>query len=187
MPRSESVPGSFLKFSLKAITVQPEGLQVPAEPYHQGHIARRCVKWVRLRSHDVVKTPKSAIKTLCNSRLLRSHMRLKKNRPYNIWLKSQGHYLLCFSTSKTVGANSVHFRHETRTRYSLKATNKIPPTLENKNVPILRSQNTQNTRMPLKTGSEQSVKLLFIGQWNFDPFQMDQPKTRLITKYTREN
>ena len=36
----------------------------------------------------------------CNSRLLRSHMRLKKNRPYNHWLKSQGHYLLCFSTSK---------------------------------------------------------------------------------------
>ena len=26
-------------------------------------------------------------------------MRLKKNRPYNHWLKSQGHYLLCFSTS----------------------------------------------------------------------------------------
>ena len=31
---------------------------------------------------------------LCNSRLLRSHMRLKKNRPYNRRLKSQGHYLL---------------------------------------------------------------------------------------------
>ena len=118
---------------------------------------------------------------LCNSRLLRSHMRLKKNRPYNHWLKSQGHYLLCFSTSKTVGANSVRLRHETRTRYSLKATTKISPTLENKNVPILRSRNIQNTRTPLKTGSEQSVKLLFIGQWNFDPFQMDQPKTRLIS------
>ena len=35
----------------------------------------------------------------CNIRLLQSHMRLKKNRPYNHWLKSQGHYLLCFSTS----------------------------------------------------------------------------------------
>ena len=35
----------------------------------------------------------------CNIRLLQSHMRLKKNRPYNYWLKSQGHYLLCFSTS----------------------------------------------------------------------------------------
>ena len=55
--------------------------------------------WVRLSSHDVVKTPGSAIKTLCNSRLLTSYMRLKKNRPYNHWLKSQGHYLLCFSTS----------------------------------------------------------------------------------------
>ena len=32
----------------------------------------------------------------CNSRLLKSHMRLKKNRPYNHWLKSQGHYLLVF-------------------------------------------------------------------------------------------
>ena len=119
------------------------------------------------------------------SRLLRSHMRLKTNRPHNHWLKSQGHHLLCFSTSKTVGANSFHLRDETRTRYSLKATNKIPPppTLENKNVPILRSQNTQNTRTPLKTGSEQSVKLLFIGQWNFDPFQMDQPKTRLTSTY----
>ena len=86
-------------------------------------------------------------------------MRLKKNRPYNHWLKSQGHYLLCFSTSRTVGANSVRLRHETRTRYSLKTTTKIPPppTLENKNVPIHRSQNTQNTRTPLKTGSEQSV------------------------------
>ena len=36
---------------------------------------------------------------VCNIRLLQSHMRLKKNRPYNHWLKSQGHYLLCFSTS----------------------------------------------------------------------------------------
>ena len=124
----------------------------------------------------------------CNSRLLRSHMRLKKNRPYNHWLKSQGHYLLCFSTSKMVGANSVHLRHETRTRYSLKATTKLPPpTLENKNVPILRSQNTQNARTPLKTGSEQSVNLLFIGQWNFDPFQMDQPKTRLTSTYLSQN
>ena len=121
------------------------------------------------------------MKTLCNSRLLRSHMSLKKNRRYNHWLKSQGHYLLCFSTSRLVGANSVRLRHETRTRYSLKATTKISPTLKNKNVPILRSQNTQNTRTPVKTGSEQSVKLLFIGQWSFDSFQMDQPKTRLIS------
>ena len=76
-------------------------------------------------------------------------------------------------------------RHETRTRYSLKATTKMPPppTLENKHVPILRSQNTQNTRTPLKIGSEQSVRLLFIGQWNFDPFQLDQPKTRLTSTY----
>ena len=41
-----------------------------------------------------------ASKCACKIRLLRSHMRLKKNRPYNHWLKSQGHYLLCFSTSK---------------------------------------------------------------------------------------
>ena len=54
-------------------------------------------------------------------------MRLKKNKPYNHWLKSQGHYLLCFSTSRTVGANSVRLRHETGIRYSLKATTKIPP------------------------------------------------------------
>ena len=38
-------------------------------------------------------------KANCNIRLLQSHMRLKKNRPYNHWLKSQGHYLLCFCTS----------------------------------------------------------------------------------------
>ena len=36
---------------------------------------------------------------VCNIRLLQSHMRLKKNRPYNYWLRSQGHYLLCFSAS----------------------------------------------------------------------------------------
>ena len=115
-------------------------------------------------------------------------MRLKKNRPYNHWLKSQKHYLLCFSTSKTVGANSVHLRHETRTRYSLNATTKIlPPTLENKNVPILRSQNTQNTRTSLKTGSEQSVELLFIGQWNFDPFHMDQTKSGLTSTYLSQS
>ena len=54
-------------------------------------------------------------------------------------------------------------------------------------MPILRPQNTQNTRTPLKTGSEQSVKLLFIGQWNFDPFQMDQPKTRLTSTYLSQN
>ena len=97
-------------------------------------------KYDRLaHSHDVVKTPRSAIKTLCNIRLLQSHMRLKKNRPYNHWLKSQGHYLLCFSTSRTVGANSVRLRHETGTRYSLKATTKIPPppTLEIKTSPYL--------------------------------------------------
>ena len=86
---------------------------------------------------------------------------------------------------KTVGANSVHLRHETRTRYSLKATTKIPPTLENKNVPIFRSQNIQGSE--LETGSEQSVKLLFIGQWNFDPFQMDQPKTLLTSTYLSQN
>ena len=34
-PRSESVPGSFLKFSLKAIKVQPKGLHVPAELFHR--------------------------------------------------------------------------------------------------------------------------------------------------------
>ena len=112
----------------------------------------------------ILKDYSDRIYLSCNSRLVRSHMRFKKNRPYNHWLKSQGHYLLCFSTSRTVGANSVRLRHETRTRYSLKATTKISPTLESKNVPILRSQNTQNTRTPLKTGSEQSVKLLFIGQ-----------------------
>ena len=44
---------------------------------------------------------------LCNIRLLQSHMRLKKNRPYNHWLKGQGHHLLCFSTSRTAGASSV--------------------------------------------------------------------------------
>ena len=76
------------------------------------HVARSCGEWVRLRSHDVVKTPRSAIKTLCNSRLLRSHMRLKRNRPYNHWLKSQGHYLLCFSTSKR--SEPIRFTCDTR-------------------------------------------------------------------------
>ena len=33
---------------------------------------------------------------LCNIRLLQSHMRFKKNRPYNHWLKGQGHHLLFF-------------------------------------------------------------------------------------------
>ena len=47
------------------------------------------------------KRPKelALVETVCNSRLLKSHLRLKKNRPSNHWLKSQGHYLLCFSTS----------------------------------------------------------------------------------------
>ena len=43
---------------------------------------------------------KNWTESVCNIRLLRSHMRLKKNRPYNHWLKSQGQYLLCFYTSK---------------------------------------------------------------------------------------
>ena len=38
-------------------------------------------------------------KKSCNSRVIKSHMRLKKSRPYNHWLKSQGHILLRFSTS----------------------------------------------------------------------------------------
>ena len=59
--------------------------------------------------------------------LLRSHMRLKKNRPYNHWLKSQsGTLSLVFFYLKTVGANSFHLRHETATRYNLKATTKYP-------------------------------------------------------------
>ena len=88
----------------------------------------------------------------CNSRLLRSHMRLKKNRPYNHWLKSQGHYLSCFSTSKRSKPIRFACNMRLKTRYSLKATTKKPPSLENKNVPILRSQNTQYTRTPLKQG-----------------------------------
>ena len=48
-----------------------------------------------------------SFKFICNIRLLQSHMRLKENRPYNHWLKGQGHHLLCFSTSRTVGASSV--------------------------------------------------------------------------------
>ena len=100
--------------------------------------------------------------------------------------QESGTLYLVFFYLKTVGANSVHLRHETRTRYSSKTTTKTapPPTLENKNVPIFRSQNTQNTQTPLKTWSEQSVEFFFIGgQWNFDPFQMDQPKTSLISTY----
>ena len=104
------------------------------------HLRTKVLGWTIGRPRLSTFPPK-----VCNSRLLQSHMRLKKNRPYNHWLKSQGHYLLCFSTSRTVGANSVRLRHETRTRCSLKATTKISTTLENKNVPILRSQNTQNT------------------------------------------
>ena len=120
----------------------------------------------------------------CNSRLLQSHMRFNKNRPYNHWLKSQGHYLLCFYTSKR--SEPIRFTCDMRlkTRYSLKATTKIPPppppALESKKIPILRSQITQNTRTPLKTGLEHSVQLLFIRQWNFDPFQMDQPYLALL-------
>ena len=117
----------------------------------------------------------------CNSRLLRSHMILKKNRPYNHWLKSQVRdNISCVFLPRTVGANSVHLRHETKSPLQLRSHYQNPPpppTLKNKNVPILRSQNTQITRTPLKTGSEQSVQLLFIRQWNFDPFQMDQSKT----------
>ena len=49
------------------------------------------------RNHDYSNAIR--ISFSCNSRLLRSYIRLKKNRPYNHWLKSQGHYLSCFSTS----------------------------------------------------------------------------------------
>ena len=114
-------------------------------------------------------------------------MRLKKSRPYNHWLKSQGYYLSCFSTSKR--SEPIRFACDMRlkTRYSLRATTKTPPILEKKNVPILRSQNTQSTRTPLKTGSEQSAQLLFIRQCNFDPFQIYQPTTRLISTYQSLN
>ena len=47
----------------------------------------------------IEETSQMVINDYCNIRLLQSHMRLKKNRPYNHWLKSQGHYLLCFCTS----------------------------------------------------------------------------------------
>ena len=67
-----------------------------------------------MEGDEAEKKSRSAIKTLCNSRLLKSHMRLKKNRPYNHWLKSQENYLLCF-LPQAVGANSVHLRHETNT------------------------------------------------------------------------
>ena len=76
---------------------------------------------------------------------------------------------------------STFLRHQTKNPLQLKGLYQNTPTLKNKNVPILGSQNTQKTRTPLKTGSEQSVQLLFIRQWNFDPFQMDQPKTLLTS------
>ena len=66
----------------------------------------------------------------CNSRLLKSHMRLKKNRPYNHWLKSQGHYLLCFSTSDGLSQFGSLATLDYKPRYSLKATTKPPSFLE---------------------------------------------------------
>ena len=109
-----------------------------------------------------------------------THEALKKQALKSLAQES-GTLSLVFFYLKTVGASSVHLRHETTTRYSLKATTKISLHSRNKNVPILRSQNTQKTQTPIKTGSEQSVKFFFIRQWDFDPFQMDQPKTRLIS------
>ena len=44
----------------------------------------------------------------------------------------------------------------------LKGHYQSTPTLENKNLPILRSQNTQKTRTPSETGSEHSVSVTFL-------------------------
>ena len=71
-----------------------------------------------IRSLDAVKTPRSAIKALCNSRLLKSQMRLKKNRPFNYWLKSlrARDTISWVFLPQAVGTNTVHLRHETKTR-----------------------------------------------------------------------
>ena len=61
----------------------------------------RLMRWRNgaLSGSDLSNEPGLGSSRTCNIRLLQSHLRLKKNRPFNHWLKSQGHYLLCFSTS----------------------------------------------------------------------------------------
>ena len=54
---------------------------------------------MKTATEQVVQVETATETLRCNSRLLKSHMRLKKSRPYNHWLSSQGHYLLCFSVS----------------------------------------------------------------------------------------
>ena len=69
-------------------------------------------------------------------------MSLKENGPIKP-VAQDSDTISCVFLPQKVGANSVHLRHETKTlKDSLKATTKKPPTLENKNAPILRSQNT---------------------------------------------
>ena len=77
------------------------------------------------------------IADLCIIRLLRSHMKLKKNRPNNHWLKSQGHYLLCFSTSKW--SEPIRFTCDMRLQ-PVTASGPLPkylPTLEIRTSPYL--------------------------------------------------
>ena len=66
----------------------------------------------------------------CNSRLLKSHMRLRKKRAYSHWLKGQGHYLLCFCY--LIQSEPIRFTCDMRlqTVLQLKGYYQNTPTLE---------------------------------------------------------
>ena len=79
------------------------------------------------RSQSETDQPNITSVLACKSRLLKSHMRLKKNRPYYHWLKSQRYYLLCFSTSSGRSQFGSFATRDYKPCYSLKATTRIPP------------------------------------------------------------
>ena len=83
-------------------------------------------------------------------------MRLKKIGPITFGSRVRD-TLSCVFVTQTVVANLIHLRYETTNKLQLKGyyQNSPPsPHSRKKKAPMLRSQKTQKTPTPLKTGSE---------------------------------
>ena len=129
-----------------------------------------------------LKTPRSAIKTLCNSRLLRSHMRLRGRGRIFIGLRVRDTISRAV-IPHTVRASSVRLRHgTTKSCYCIKASTKPLPLSRNKNVPMAKSLDTWNTRTSLKHGYKLKHTISFFYKtadlWSIS---VDQSKTSLIS------
>ena len=110
-----------------------------------------------------------------------SHMMLRRKGPITIGLRFRD-TISCAFIPHSVGASSVRVRQDTtKSCYRLKTSSKIPTLSRKKNATVARSIYLQHANAFKNRIRSSSIPLVSIRQWTFDSFQMDQPKTRLIS------